>query len=94
VLLRTLGASRRQIFAILLVEYFTLGLLAALTGILLAVPAAWGLAKFVFNTPLALEPGALLIALLVVPGVTVISGLLMSRDVLSRPPLAILRAEN
>jgi hypothetical protein len=34
-----------------------------------------------------------LIALLVVPSVTVITGLLMSRDVLAQPPLAVLRAE-
>lgn len=93
VLLRTLGASRGQIFKILLVEYFSLGLLAALTGILLAVPAAWALAKFVFHTPFAPEPGSLLVALLIVPGITVVTGFLMSRGVLNHPPLAILRAE-
>ena len=40
VLLRTLGASRRQIFSILIVEYLALGFGAALTGALLA----WGAA--------------------------------------------------
>jgi len=50
ILLRTLGAARGQILKILLVEYLRLGLLAALTGILLAVPAAWALAEFVFHT--------------------------------------------
>jgi putative ABC transport system permease protein len=93
VLLRTLGASRGQILKILLVEYFFLGLLAAMTGILLAVPAAGALAKFVFHTPFAPEPKSLLLALLIVPGVTVVTGFLMSRGVLKHPPLAILRAE-
>jgi putative ABC transport system permease protein len=93
VLLRTLGASRRQVLKILLVEYFSLGLLAALTGIVLAVLAAWALAKFVFHTPFAPEPGALLVALLMVPGITVLTGFLMSRGVLHQSPLAILRAE-
>jgi putative ABC transport system permease protein len=93
VLLRTLGASRGQVLKILLVEYFSLGLLAALTGILLAVLAAWALAEFVFHTSFAPEPGSLLVALLVVPGITVLTGFLMSRGVLNQSPLVILRAE-
>jgi putative ABC transport system permease protein len=94
VLLRTLGASRRQILKILLVEYFSLGLLAAVTGVLLAVLAAWALAKFVFDTPFAPQAVSLLAALLIVPAVTVITGLLVSRGVLNQPPLAVLRSEN
>ena len=39
VLLRTLGASRRQIVRIFLVEYLMLGWFAAITGLLLALPA-------------------------------------------------------
>src|SRR5690606_12594909 len=39
-LLKTLGASRRQIVKILLTEYLALGSLAALTGIALATVAA------------------------------------------------------
>jgi putative ABC transport system permease protein len=93
VLLRTLGASRGQIFRILLVEYFSLGLLAALTGIVLAVLAAGALAKFVFHTPYAPELLPLLVGLLIVPAITVVTGFLMSRGVLNHPPLAILRAE-
>lgn len=93
VLLRTLGASRRQIFRILLVEYCSLGVLSALTGILLAVFAAWLLAKWVFHVPFAPDPLALLVAILIVPAVTVATGFLMSRGVLDHPPLAILRAE-
>ena len=50
VLLRTLGASRQQIFRILLVEYLVLGLLAALTGTILAIGASWALAYFVFKS--------------------------------------------
>jgi putative ABC transport system permease protein len=93
VLLRTLGASRGQIFRILLVEYLMLGLLAAFTGIVLAVLAAWALARFVFHTPYAPEAIPLLLALLIVPAITVSTGFLMSRGVLNHPPLAILRAE-
>jgi putative ABC transport system permease protein len=93
VLLRTLGASRGQILKILVVEYFALGCLAALTGILLATLAAWALAVFVFKVSFAIAVLPLLIALLVVPAITVITGLLISRGVLNHPPLAILRSE-
>jgi putative ABC transport system permease protein len=93
VLLRTLGASRGQIFKILLVEYLALGFLAALTGVLLALIAAWALMRFVFHTPFAWEWESILIPLLLAPGITAAAGFLMSRGILSQSPLTILRAE-
>jgi putative ABC transport system permease protein len=93
ILLRTLGASRGQIFRVLLVEYLALGLLAALTGVLLATLAAWALSVFVFKASFALPLAPLFVALVAVPALTVLTGLLMSRGVLNHPPLAILRAE-
>ena len=93
ILLRTLGASRGQIFRVLLTEYFALGLLAALSGILLATAAAWLLSALVFKAAFALSVLPLLVALAVVPALTVGTGLLMSRGVLNHPPLAILRSE-
>jgi putative ABC transport system permease protein len=91
--LRTLGASRGQIFRVLLVEYLALGVLAALTGVLLATAAAWALSVFMFKAGFALPLAPLFVALLAVPALTVITGLMMSRGVLNHPPLAILRAE-
>jgi putative ABC transport system permease protein len=93
VLLRTLGASRGQVLRILFAEYFSLGVLAALTGILLAVAAAWALSRFVFEIHFALQAAPLLVALLSVPALTVVTGLLMSRGALNQPPLAVLRSE-
>ena len=93
VLLRTLGASRQQILKILMVEYLSLGVLAALTGVLLAVVAAWALARFVFHTPFTPDVWPLLAAVVTVPIVTTITGSLMSRGMLKQPPLSILRAE-
>jgi putative ABC transport system permease protein len=93
VLLRTLGASRSQVLQILLVEYFCLGLLAALLGVLLAALAAWALARFVFHTPFAPQTASLLAALVLVPALTVVTGFLMSRGVLKQSPLSVLRAE-
>ncbi len=93
VLLRTLGASRAQVLRILLVEYLSLGFLGALTGTLLAILAAWALARLVFQMPFALALLPLSITILVVPLVTAVTGLLISRGILNRPPLVILRAE-
>jgi putative ABC transport system permease protein len=92
-LLRTLGATRSQVRKILLVEYAALGALAALTGVLLAVSAAWALSYFVFQTPFA--PSVLLIATAVttVTLLTVGIGWLGSRGVLNAPPLEVLRGE-
>jgi putative ABC transport system permease protein len=93
ILLRTLGASRRQVLEVLLAEYLSLGLLAALTGIALALPAAWSMCRFVFEVSFTPQGSPLLLALLAAPGLTVVTGWLMSRNVLNRPPLEILRAE-
>jgi putative ABC transport system permease protein len=93
VLLRTLGASRRQIRQILLAEYLALGGLAALTGIGLSVGATWALAKFVFKTDFTAEPLTLLGAFVIVCLLTAITGMVASRGVGNHPPLEVLRRE-
>ena len=91
VLLRTLGASRRQIWQILGAEYFFLGLLASATGIVLALVASWALAVFVFKLDYTLSPWPILITGTAVSLLTIAVGLLTSYGVGSTPPLAILR---
>ncbi|UOG77170.1 ABC transporter permease [Hymenobacter tibetensis] len=93
VLLRTLGASRRQILRITLVEYALLGLLAAVAGLVLAVGAAWALAYFLFEVPFLPAIGPLLVLAAVTTTLTALIGLFNSRDVLTRPPLEVLRGE-
>jgi putative ABC transport system permease protein len=93
ILLRTLGASRLQIWKILCAEYFLLGLFASMTGIVLAVGASWGLAKFIFKLAYAPSIWPLFVAAGAVSLLTVAVGLLASRGVGSAPPLEILRAE-
>ncbi len=93
VLLRTLGASRRQIYRILVVEYLCLGTLSAFTGILLAAAGNWALATFVFKLPWVPSPLAMTVCWFIVAALTVTIGLLASRGVCDHPPLEILRAE-
>ncbi len=93
VLLRTLGATSRQLWLIQLVEYAVLGGLAALTGCGLALIGNWGLAYFVFETTAAFPPMVISLALGGVMSVTILTGLLASRGVANHPPLEVLRAE-
>lgn len=93
VLLRTLGASRRQILRITLVEYGLLGSLASLSGIVLSVLGTWVLARYVFEMPYAPDVWPLLAVVGTVTGLTMLIGLFNSRDVVNRPPLEVLRAE-
>jgi putative ABC transport system permease protein len=93
VLLRTLGASRRQILLITLVEYTLLGTLAAGAGIGLAAGAGWALAAFVFEVSFTVALPSLLGLAAAVTAITAALGLLNSREVLRRPPLEVLRGE-
>jgi putative ABC transport system permease protein len=93
VLLRTLGATRQQVRHIMLAEYSVLGLLASVTGSLLAVGANWLLVRFVFHTGFAPSPLLLLAAVGAVTAVTVATGLLASRGDCDHPPLEVLRQE-
>jgi len=92
-LLRTLGATRAQLLRIVLAEYLALGLIAATVAAVLAGIAAWALARWVFEGPFALAAAPLGALTLGVIGLTVLVGLLNSRDVLRRTPLEVLRSE-
>jgi putative ABC transport system permease protein len=94
ILLRVLGASRRQVLRILLVEYALLGLLAALTGVALAFAGTGALALWVFKIPFTPPLGPAALAVLVVTTLTIITGLLASRGVTTHPPLEILRSDS
>jgi putative ABC transport system permease protein len=93
VLLRTLGASRKQIFYITALEYFFLGALAAATGMFMSLGISFLVAKFMFQTEFVLKWVPLLIVFASVCFLTVFIGLINSRAVVTRPPLEILREE-
>jgi putative ABC transport system permease protein len=92
VLLRTLGATSKQVFAITALEYFFLGALAAFTGIVLALIGAALLARFSFDTIFIPPLVPTLLIFIAITGLTVLIGLLNSRSVLKAPPLSILNS--
>ena len=93
VLLRTLGASRRQILWITALEYFFLGGLAAATGIVIALGGSWALATFDFETPFTPQILPIVFIFFLVSFLTVAIGMFNSRSILNRSPLEILRSE-
>lgn len=78
-LLRTPGANRRQVLWVNALEYFFLGSLSSLSGVLQA------LARFAFRIPFLIDFVAMLVAIFI--------GMLNSRRVLKKSPLEVLRNE-
>ena len=93
VLLRTLGASRKQILQINAVEYIFLGSLSALTGIILALIASYLMSRFMFRLDFSFQWIPILAMFIIVTVLTLAIGLLNSREVLIKPPLEVLRKE-
>jgi len=89
--LKTLGARRAQILAILLVEYATLGALAGLAGLSLSLVGAWALSAGLFEVAVVIPWPWLAAAWGIIVVATTMVGLAGSRPVLSRSPLASLR---
>jgi putative ABC transport system permease protein len=92
-LLRTLGASRVQIFRIALAEYFSLGVIAAVPALVLASLAAWALSHFVFDATFSLPFVGLTALGLGIATLTTVVGLANSRETVRRRPLELLREE-
>jgi putative ABC transport system permease protein len=91
VLLKTLGATRRQVRAILVAEYAALGALGALTGLLLSFGSAWALAHYTLDV--AYRP-AFVPAIWILAGMLALVlsiGLLAGREVYSGTPMDALR---
>jgi putative ABC transport system permease protein len=93
VLLRTIGASRKQILIITALEYLFLGSVACATGIMLALAADWGFAKFALEADFNIDFTGALIIFVSGTAVTVLIGIFNTREVLNKPPLEVLRSE-
>ncbi|MGH7676982.1 MAG: ABC transporter permease [Gemmatimonadaceae bacterium] len=91
VLLKTLGATRRQVGRIMLVEYALLGALGSLAGVVLSVGGAWLLTKFVFETTFVPAIGPVLLVAAAMTGLAIAIGLLTGREVFRSTPMAALR---
>jgi putative ABC transport system permease protein len=92
-LLRALGATRSQLYRIVLAEYAALGILASAVAVVLAVIAGWALAQFVFDSAFTLPVVPMTALALGIVALTVVVGVANSREVVRRTPLELLRDE-
>jgi putative ABC transport system permease protein len=93
VLLKTLGATRRQVMRIALAEYVSLGLLSAITSLGLATAGAWVMIDRFFEMSFRFPAFGIAGFAVAIVALTVVVGLWTSREVFARTPLEILRAE-
>jgi putative ABC transport system permease protein len=90
--LRTLGAQRKTLLAILLGEYGLLGLVAGAIGAAAANALSYAVATYVFDIRWAFAPAANLFGVAATVLLVCAVGALSSLDVLTRKPLSILRS--
>src|SRR5262249_25105331 len=91
--LKTLGAKRKVLLRILLAEYGLMGFVAGVIGSVAAVGLSYATSRWVFEIPWSFTPvvnfGGIGATIVLVTAV----GTLATVDVLSRKPLATLRAQ-
>ena len=93
VVLKTYGASRRQIIGAFVIEYAVLGLAAAGFGILVGTLGSWFLAKFILEMPWSFSFMTAALTALAAMSVTVAAGLAVTWGALSARPAGYLRNE-
>lgn len=94
VLLRTLGAVKKQVVKMTLIEYGYLGMFAGLTGILLSLLGGWGLSVTFFEVAFVPDFGVLGFIWFIVVALTMTVGWINTRGVLNNSPLEVLRRED
>ena len=92
-ILKTLGAQRKTLLAILLFEYAVLGAAAGLVGSLAASALSYVVARYVLDIKWQFDWTLTLLGLLVTVLLVTIIGAISSFDVLLRKPLGTLRSQ-
>jgi putative ABC transport system permease protein len=90
---KTLGATRRTIASVLLLEYGVLGALAGTIGSVGAIALTWGISRFALEIPWSPLPLISIAGIVISSILVAVVGVTASWEVLQRKPLASLRAE-
>jgi len=93
VVLKTYGASKRQLMGAFAIEYAGLGLAAALFGLAVGSAASWFLARFILEMPWSFDGLTAVLTALIAMVVTVVAGLAVTWTALSAKPAPFLRNE-
>jgi len=92
-ILKVLGAARSQALAATVVEYGSVGLIAAATGVLLGTAAAWPVVRFAFDFEWRFDWSVLTVLLPATVTLTAVAGALASIPALLSRPAPVLRRE-
>ncbi len=92
-ILKTLGAKRKLIIMITLIEYGVIGLLAGLIGSAVAILLSWSVSKYALEIGWSFTPSINLVGVGLTLLLVAVIGVLSSWDVMIKKPLGILRAE-
>jgi len=93
VVLKTYGASKRQLMGAFALEYAGLGLAAAVFGLAVGSAASWFLARFILEMPWSFSAPTAVLTALIAMLVTVAAGLAVTWTALSAKPAPFLRNE-
>jgi putative ABC transport system permease protein len=91
VILKTLGATRRQLFVAYLMEYGLLGAITAVFGLIAGAAASYGIVTQVMRLPFEMNWTVAFASLVVALFVTVVLGLLGTWRILGQKPAPYLR---
>jgi putative ABC transport system permease protein len=90
--LKTLGANRRTLTAILFTEYGLIGFLSGIIGATFALLLSWAVTKYIFEIDWEIDWSLMIAGVLIETVLVIVVGVLASFDVLFRKPLGILRS--
>jgi putative ABC transport system permease protein len=93
VVLKTYGATRRQLLTAFVVEYATLGLVAALFGLIAGSLSAWYLANVILEMPFAFSLTTAFFTALIAMTIAIVAGLAVTWSALRARPSFYLRNE-
>ena len=93
VILKTYGATRRQLLLAFIIEYGLLGMVAAVFGVVIGSIAAWSLARLVLEMPFSFDWNTAIITAVISMVLTIAAGLMVTVRALSGKPSHYLRNE-
>ena len=91
--MKVLGAERRRILYVYLIEYGLTGLGAALIATFIAIFAAWAIVRFVLGITWVMLPGTLVLTVACATGISMFLGLLGTWRSLGAKSAPVLRSD-
>lgn len=92
-ILKTLGARRSTLAAILFTEYTVLGLLAGIIGAAFSTALSYVVTKYILRINWEFDPGLMIIGIFVTMLVVMLVGVAASFGVIFKKPLSVLRSQ-